>query len=78
MKFLKLFFLAGFLFTFAAACDSKTETDAGEETVVGKDPDNNKNDDGTKVELDADRDGGSLSVESEDADVSISTEDDGN
>lgn len=77
MKFLKYFFLAGFLFTFAAACDSNTETDAGEETVVGKDPENNKSDK-TEVELDADEDGGSLSVETEDADIKIGNEDDGN
>ncbi|MFA0964023.1 hypothetical protein AB9P05_19605 [Roseivirga sp. BDSF3-8] len=74
MKFLKLFFVGAFIFGFASC--GGNESSADKETMVGKDEDaDNK----TEVEFDANSDGGSLSVESEDTDVSISTggEDDG-
>lgn len=76
MKFLKYFFVAGSLFMFAACDGGEAHEEENEvvekETMVGKDPEGNNK---TKVEFDANEDGGSLDIESENTDISISSDD---
>lgn len=78
MKFLRYFFVAAFMIFGFAACDggeSDNGQEAEKETMIGKDPE--ANNDKNKVEFEADEDGGSLSVETEETDISINS-DDGN